>query len=136
MELITLKTFDNSVEAHILRSRLESEGIPCFLFDENMISLNPLYNVTLGGIKLKIHNNDLERANKIIAEIENTPFTAENNEILKCPNCGKTDLYGGFKSMKGMSGVFSFIFSVLFMVFPLHYKTSYRCKSCGFEFRR
>ena len=135
MELITIKTFDNAIEAHILKSRLESEGINCCLFDENIVSLNPLYNITVGGIKLKINKVDFEKTQEIIAEIDNTPLTNENDELIKCPNCESTDLYTGFKSMKGLKGILSVITSFLFMVFPIYFKTVYKCKNCGTEFK-
>jgi hypothetical protein len=50
--MITIKTFDNPVEAHILKSRLESEGIHCYLFDENM--LFPLKSWTSYAADLKL----------------------------------------------------------------------------------
>ncbi len=136
MELITVKVFDNSIEAHILKSRLESEGIDCFIFDDNMVSLNPLYNVTLGGIKLKVREVDVEQVNTIIDQIDSLKSVDDNDQIIKCPNCDSTDLYTGYKSMKGTKGILSAIVSFLFMVFPIYYKTVYKCKVCGDEFRR
>jgi len=53
MELVTFKTFNNPIEAHLCKTKLESEDILYFIFDENMVSLNPFYNYMLGGIKLK-----------------------------------------------------------------------------------
>jgi hypothetical protein len=70
MELITLKTFHNPIDAHLFKTRLESEGILCFLFDENMVSLNPFYNYMMGGIKLKINKLDLERVEEILRDTE------------------------------------------------------------------
>lgn len=61
MELITLKTFDNSIEAHLMKSKLKSENIVCFLFDENIVGLNPVYNIAVGGIKLKVINQTFIR---------------------------------------------------------------------------
>ncbi|WP_353138825.1 DUF2007 domain-containing protein [Pseudopedobacter sp.] len=136
MELITVKVFDNAIEAHILKSRLESEGIVCFIFDDNMVSLNPLYNVTLGGIKLKVREVDVEHVNTIIDQIDSLKSVDDNDQIIKCPNCDSTDLYTGYKSMKGTKGILSAIVSFLFMVFPIYYKTVYKCKVCGDEFRR
>ena len=68
MGLITFKTFDNSIDAHILKIKLESEGITCFLFDEHMVSVNPLYSQLIGGIKLKINEEDLIHAKNIVLE--------------------------------------------------------------------
>ena len=70
MELITFRTFNNPIEAHLLRTKLESEGIPSFLFDENIMAFNPFYNSALGGVKLKINKLDLERVEEILREMK------------------------------------------------------------------
>jgi len=134
LELITLKTFDNPIDAHLMRAKLESENIVCFLFDEHTVGMNPLYNVTLGGIKLKINKSDIEKATEIIDQVSKTPSTNEVGEVIRCPNCKSEDLYSGFKSMRGGKGVLSAIIAFLFMVFPIFYKTVYKCKTCGKEF--
>lgn len=134
MKLVTLKTFENSIEANLLRSKLESEGILCFLFDENMVSLNPLYNITLGGIKLKIREADAQKALQIIEEVETTPFTDEQDRQVQCPNCRSTQLYSDFKSVRDITGILTFIVSLLFFVFPFYYKSVYKCRQCGAEF--
>lgn len=67
MSFITIRTFDRAIDAHLLKSKLESEGIECFLFDEHVISINPLYGIATGGIKLCVMAEDAERANRISA---------------------------------------------------------------------
>lgn len=133
MELITIRIFDNLIEAQIMKSRFESEDIPCFLFDENIIGLNPLYNITIGGIKLKINESDSEKARKILGEYNNSKIINEQGEIFLCPNCKAAEFYKGYKSMKGPKGIFSAIISLVLMVFPLYYKTVNKCKVCDFE---
>lgn len=134
MGLITIRTFDNSFEAHLLKCKLENEGIPCYIFDENTVSINPLYNITVGGIKLKINQADADKALEIINDVEEAKLTDDNNEVIKCPNCGSEEYYTGFKSMKGIKGFLSIIVSFLLVVFPIYYKTLNKCKSCGHEF--
>jgi len=135
LSLITIKTFDNFGEAHVLRAKLESEGVACYLFDENMMTLNPLYNVTIGGIKLKINDADKALAQQIISEIEVTPFTNKADKVLKCPNCQSTDLYSGFISMKGFKGILTSIVSFLLFIYPFYIKRVYKCKKCNTEFK-
>ncbi|SEL50845.1 Putative signal transducing protein [Olivibacter domesticus] len=135
MEMVTLKVFDNAMEAHLLRTKLESEGIHSFLQDENIVSLNPLYNYAVGGIKLNIQLADAERAKQIIQEIENTPILDDYDQQISCPQCGSTDLYTNFKSMKGTKGMFSAVISFLMGVFPIYYKNVYKCKNCEKEFK-
>ncbi len=134
MKLVTIKIFDDPIKARILKSKLENEGVNCFLFDENIVSINPLYNITVGGIKLKISEADAEKVRKIIAEVENTPLTNDENEPFNCPNCESSNLISGYKSMKGILGVIGAIISFLFMVFPIYYNIGYKCNDCGNEF--
>ncbi|HWV73087.1 MAG TPA: DUF2007 domain-containing protein [Pseudosphingobacterium sp.] len=135
MEIVTLKVFDNPIEAHLLKTKLESEGIHSFLQDENIVSLNPLYNYAVGGIKLNIRSADLEMANQIIQEIENAPSVDDHDQEIHCPACDSTDLYTNFKSMKGTKGLFSAIISLFMGVFPVYYKNVYKCKNCEKEFK-
>lgn len=134
MSLETLKTFDNPIEAHILRTRLENDGIPCYLFDEHSVTINPLYNVTLGGIKLKVNSSDFDEASQILESIKSTAPTNDKGEALKCPKCGSDNFYSGFKSMKGASGILSAVVSLLLYVFPIYFKNVHRCKECNTEF--
>lgn len=135
MGLVVVKIFDTGIEAHILRNKLESENIPCFVFDENIVTLNPLFNFAVGGVKLKVDEKDLERAKQIIAEIDNTPYTNDQDEIIACPKCSSQDLYSDFKSMKDAKGIIAAITSFFFSVFPIYYKSVYKCKNCGTEFK-
>ena len=132
MSLIVFKTFDNPIDAYLLKTKLKSEGIRSYLFDENIISINPLYNLTLGGIKLMINNSDLEKSNAILEEIEQ--FSLIGNKKNGCPKCQSNLFYNRFISMKGIKGYLSIIVSLIFFVFPIYYKIVYRCKSCGYEF--
>lgn len=136
MNLITLKVFDNYIDAHILRAKLESDDIVCYLFDENIVALNPLYNLTVGGIKEKIDNLDLEKAKLILREINETPYTNETNEPLTCPFCASVDVQSGYRSMKNVGGFFAMIVSFFLVVFPFFSKRVYRCNSCKMEFKQ
>jgi hypothetical protein len=66
--LITIKTFTYSSEVLVLRGRLESEGIECFVQDELTIQVDPFYSNTIGGVKLKVRESDLEKAMEILKE--------------------------------------------------------------------
>lgn len=132
--LITFQIFDNYIDAHIMRARLESEDILCFLFDENTIGLNPLFANMLGGIKLKIKPLDYEKAHAITVAINKGEFL-EPKDVIKCPQCGSQDLISGFKRMKGFKGILSAVISFISFTYPLYYDTLYKCKVCGNEFK-
>lgn len=90
---------------------------------------------TFGGIKLKVRASDLKKGNDIITEIENSPITNNNNNIILCPNCNSQHLYSGFKSVKSFWGVLSMIISFLFTTYPIYYKYAYKCKDCDTTFK-
>ncbi|PCI32382.1 MAG: hypothetical protein COB60_09535 [Flavobacteriaceae bacterium] len=135
-KFITIKVFDNAPEAHILISKLESLGINCYLHDAFTISIDPMLNNAIGGMKLKVHYKDKDQVARILNEIEGAPLTDDDDNVLECPNCGATELYANFKSMKGGWGIFYTIISFVFFLYPLRYKNVYRCKKCDTEFKR
>lgn len=135
MELFILKRFDNPYELHILRSRLEEEGITCFIFDENIVSVNPLYNLTVGGIKLKVRADQYPQALDILKEIGETPYTNEEGQVIVCPKCGSSDLESGHRSVKGWRGFVSMFTAFFLTVFPVGLKSVWRCNQCGHEFK-
>ena len=96
MEQVTIKIFEDSFSAHMLKAHIEAEDIPCFIYDENMMSMNPLMGIALGGIKLKVWESDVEKALQIIEEINRTPLTNEEGQEILCPRCSSTEFYTRF----------------------------------------
>lgn len=135
MHLVTVKTFDNPIDAHMLKSKLLSEGIECYLHDEHTVSIDPLVSNAIGGIKLKISDIDIEKTKAVLKELDGTPYRDEDDNITQCPNCESKELIANYNSVKGFSQVLSSIVSILFMIFPLHLNTVYKCKNCGNEFK-
>lgn len=73
-DLVTIARFSSPIEAHLARTKLESEGIEAFVADEHMISINPVYDLALGGVKLQIKYSDVERAQKSLGDSSNGSF--------------------------------------------------------------
>ena len=67
-KLITIATFSLPIEAHILKTKLESEEIVCFIADENTVTMNWLYSNAIGGVKLQVKKSDFKKAMAIIQE--------------------------------------------------------------------
>jgi hypothetical protein len=61
----TLASFADLMEAQLLRSRLESSGIPAFVCDENMA---PLAAYAMGGVRVEVADEDFDRATQMLAE--------------------------------------------------------------------
>jgi len=65
-DLITIATFHNEHEFHIIKSKLQARGIECVAKDENVSRLQ--YSVAVGGIKLMVHEQNIGRALEILKE--------------------------------------------------------------------
>ena len=61
----TLASFADLMEAQLLRSRLESSGIPALVCDENMSSLATF---AMGGVRVEVADEDFDRATQMMAE--------------------------------------------------------------------
>lgn len=65
-DLITVRRFLGLNEALLAKGALESSGIECFLFDENVARI--YWSNLLGGIKLTVNREDAEAATSILDE--------------------------------------------------------------------
>jgi|SaaInl74LU_5_DNA_1037368.scaffolds.fasta_scaffold00033_36 predicted nucleic-acid-binding Zn-ribbon protein len=134
MNFITVATFQSSIEAYILKNHLEGAGITCFIFDEHIVDMNPLYSNAVGGVKVKVRQNDSTLANELIQELNKTPYKDEKDHVVLCPNCGSSEFYTDFNSMRNPGSILAVLTSFLFAVFPIYKKRVNRCKKCDTEF--
>ncbi len=54
---------------HVVKGRLEADGIECFVRDEHTITAIPVYDIALGGIKLQVREQDVEAAKEILKTV-------------------------------------------------------------------
>src|SRR5713101_4011763 len=57
-DLLTIRQFRDLPEALLAKSVLDSAGIECFLGDDNLIRMDWLWSNLLGGIKLRVRQED------------------------------------------------------------------------------
>ena len=72
-DIVTFETYYSPMLAEILRTKLEANGIPCFIADENLGIMLPLYNQGGAGIKIKVFARDLEKAQQVAADETDLP---------------------------------------------------------------
>ena len=125
-------TYQYSSEAIIIKGKLESEGIEVFMRDNNTVDANPLYSNAVGGIKLFVKEEDLEKAQLILSEVSQYSLD-ENNQLIKCPKCNAEQVEM-VTSIKDIRSFLAFLFSVLVVYMPFYSKHKYKCQSCKFEF--
>jgi len=71
MELITLKIFNTEIEAEMLKIFLETNGIEAYVFGNIMANTFNLFNNTSEGVRLKVAENDFEKASELVIEFYN-----------------------------------------------------------------
>ena len=79
-KLVTITSFTDTLEANIVKGRLEAESIPAFLADENYINANLFMSNALGGVKLKVPTEYEQQARDIIKTVVNDTNSESNNK--------------------------------------------------------
>jgi len=84
-EVVTLVRFGELPAAQLLCGRLESEGIESFIPDEIMAAQTWHLNRAIGGIRVQVHQVDLERAKQILEQpglAEDAAFAASAENLV------------------------------------------------------
>ncbi len=68
-KLVTVARFSYLSEAHLVKTRIESEGIECYLQDENMVNLGWHYSNLMGGLRLQVKSSDVEDVKLILSDL-------------------------------------------------------------------
>lgn len=115
----TLASFEFPADVQVLKGKLESEGVPVFLKDENTLNSDPLISSAIGGVRVQVYNRDKERAKAIYDEIRSYAVDTNGNPVI-CPNCKaqKSETYYQRKSL-------------FHKLFPFFEKRKYKCLNCG-----
>jgi len=134
-KIITFESYYDPMLAHIVRTRLEANGIPCFIADENMVGANPIFNQAVGGVKLKIFERDLEKCREILAsegdlhERDHFEIDNETHTYVVCPFCGSTNV-GNIAEDDGNE----FMSSFMNLVNPFYSQKNWHCFNCQQSF--
>jgi hypothetical protein len=64
----TLAAFNHPDQAHLLRMRLEGCGIVAHVRDENMVTLDWLASLAVGGVKVDVADEDFDKARVVMSE--------------------------------------------------------------------
>jgi hypothetical protein len=132
--LITIATFTNPLEAHIVRGRLQAEGIETYVAHEHHIWANWFLSTALGGVKLQVRPEDIQQAGEILRQERAGDFetlVAETGKEIAeprpdCPVCRSEDITPVTRS--GRIALFIVWLSSL----PLPYSSvTMACRSCG-----
>ena len=69
-------------DAHLAVSKIEGSRVSAWLRDEATTNLYWLYSNAIGGVKVEVSEEDVERAREVLE------LPKEKSAFLKCPHCG------------------------------------------------
>jgi hypothetical protein len=137
--IIVFDSYYEPLAAHLARTKLEAAGIPCFLTNENLVSLNRMYSPVAGGVRLHIYQRDAARAAEVLHEPpvmqavrggQATPLPEA--EALTCPRCGSHEVTFDAAARPGAAHWFVALLSRL-RRYPLQGR-AHHCFHCGLNF--
>ena len=70
VKLVTVATFGDPFSGNLAKGKLESEGIECFIASEHRLGRSFGAGGMLGPVELQVKESDVERADKVLKEIE------------------------------------------------------------------
>lgn len=129
-EIVVYRKFASSIEANIIKSKLDAYGIPCFLTEENMANLYPGTSSLMNfNVRLHLFAGDLENAKHILEE---THLEIDDGQLPKCPQCSSRRIERDFP--KKLSLTFTAALNIMFFGIFIPHKKVIRCLDCDWEF--
>jgi len=125
-EIIVFTQFDSGIEANIIKTKLDANGIPCFLTEENMAGLYPGQQALAFRIRLHIFKKDVEEVSNLLMEKQ-----TDQAEV-SCPTCHSQKIQREFPKELSLKP-FTALTVLFFGVFMPHKKVNH-CLDCDCEF--
>jgi len=136
MPFKTVQVFDNAIDARLFSSKLESEGIACFIENESTMTLDPLLNYAVGGVPVLVEEEDYKAAVQLMDAVAKSPLVGEDGKEVVCPRCKSTNIQTGFSSVDSAQSVMGLILGLMLFVVPFLNRDKYRCVNCNCIFKR
>ena len=124
MNFKQIATYDNYMLANMTLGLLTENDIKCQLKDEHIVTIDPLLNPAVGGIKLLVEEKDFDRAVALMKEAENDYL-----KDIVCPYCNNQTLSVEEKTNNPTNFWGKLKNQVLFGQTST-YSKGYRCKNC------
>ncbi len=135
--LTTVARFRDPWEAHMLRGRLEAEGIPATLEQEYLVSSYWPLSTAFGGVKVMVPRARVQDAHAIEQECVRGEYKALLRDELgdlddvQCPQCGSAH----FSKRRTLPQILLSVILVTFAVMTPPWTWICTCKNCGTVFR-
>lgn len=131
--LVTVGRYFDPWEAHILRARLDAEGIPASVAGDQLVMANWPMSVALAGVALQVPGEHLAEARELVqayhAGVLQQDLEAEHPDAADaCPRCGAGEVAGVIPMGQRALAVATFL--VAGATFPTS-ASRLSCGACG-----
>lgn len=79
LELVTIATSEDLVEAEFLRNHLHDQGFEVFLADDNIVGVFNLLAPAVGWIKIQVPAGQVEAATALVHDLRNAEIVHDEN---------------------------------------------------------
>ena len=76
-DLVQIARLFTPIEAHMLQSRLQADGVHAVVVDAQLVGNDPLLTMALGGVRVLVPESHLERAREIVSAIERGDYALD-----------------------------------------------------------
>jgi hypothetical protein len=136
--LVGIAAYPLEHQALAAKAMLESEGIPCFLEDQNLVAMDSLMSAALGGVKLCVPVEAAAAARaalgRFAAPVADDPAD-DDDGMPRCPACGSRDV---FSTRSGLGWFLLCLFLVppaALFALPLLRRRRWDCVACRHTWR-
>ncbi|MEI8058849.1 MAG: DUF2007 domain-containing protein [Ferruginibacter sp.] len=125
MDFKQIASYDNFMLANMTLGLLQQNDINCHLKDENIVTIDPLLNPAVGGIKLLVDVVDFDRAKELIKTAE-----SEYLKDIACPKC-KSHALCAEEKINNPESFWGKLKNQIAYGQTSTYSKKYRCKNCN-----
>jgi Putative prokaryotic signal transducing protein len=79
-DLMLIARVFTPIEAHMLQSRLEAEGVPAVVADAHIVQANPFLTMAVGGVRVLVPESHAEQAREIMRAIERGDYALDEQK--------------------------------------------------------
>ena len=135
--IATVARFLDPWEAHIVRARLEAEGVPATVAFANHSIANWPMSFALGGTAVQVPMQYLEQSRNIIADYQSGRLETELHEAVgskteHCPSCGSLEFK---RSIPWRERFLALALGLFSSAFPTS-QSRLICRACGHHWQR
>lgn len=132
--LVTLRQFRDLPEALLAKGALDSAGIESFLGDDNVVRMDWFLSNAIGGVKLRVREEDAAAASALLDQQRPEAFDVEavgEYKQPRCPNCGSLDVsFQELIKRVAYSSLAGLWLAGIVPPIPLK-RLGWKCHSCG-----